>query len=495
MAPDEPMTERLFDLPLAPLALEGGAVVRDHVVRGWWAGPPADLPALAARAALLPAAATPGAAGRVVRRSPAERAALAAERERSAAAPGGGAPDLDPAVPTVLVVHALTGDARAGGPGGWWEPVIGPGRALDTRRLRVLCCNNLGSCYGTSGPGDGDFPPRAADARFPAPRVEGRGAFALDEARLPATVTTWDQARSLLLALDRLGVGRVDLVTGGSLGGMILLCLAALAPQRFGALLPFGAAELATPWLLGWNHIGRQAVLLDPGWPDDVGRGLELARQIGHMSYRAEPGLAARQGRRLAPDAALVAAPPAVPPAWSSRTPYALQTYLEHQGRKLVARFDARAYLAQLDAMDHHDLARAPLPPAPGESWPATVPPPPGDGGAPAPRDPRVTPADPRASWGLVRVAAPTLAVGIDSDMLYLPRHMALLAARLAELGRRAAYAEIASPHGHDAFLIEWDQVGALLRRGLALAGAGTGAGAGVTTGSGAGAGAGTGER
>jgi len=462
------MSERLFDLPLPALALEGGAVVRDHVVRGWWAGPPAELPALAARSLPLTAAAVARSAGRVVRRSVAERAELSAARERLAAVQHE-APALAAGVPTVLAVHALTGDARAGGEGGWWAPVVGPGRALDTTRLRVLCFNNLGSCYGSSGPLDPGFPTRADDARFPAPRVTGRGAFALDEARLPATVTSWDQARSILLALDRLGVGRVALVTGGSLGGMILLCLAALDPARFAALLPFGASELATPWLLGWNHIGRQAILMDPGWPDRVGRGLELARQIGHMTYRAEPGLSERQGRRPAPDEARPAAAHG-PAAWSSRTPYALQTYLEHQGRKLVARYDARAYLSQLDAMDHHDLARAPRPPAVGESWPASAPPPPGDG-AGAPRDPRVAPADPRASWGLARIAAATLAVGIDSDMLYPPRHMSLLAERLQALGRRAEYAEIASAHGHDAFLLEWDQVGALLTRGLALAG------------------------
>lgn len=454
-----------FDLPLPPLLLEGGALVRSHVVRGWWAGPAQDRSALAARTLVL---SDEGAAvGQVVRRSAAERAALDAARARLAAAQQS-APRLDPAVPTVLVVHALTGDARAGGPGGWWAPVIGPGRALDPNRLRVLCFNNVGSCYGTSGPAEPDFPTRADDARFPPPQPTGRGAFRVDEATLPATVTTWDQARSILLALDHLGVERVALVTGGSVGGMILLCLAALDPERFGALLPFGASELATPWILGWNHIGRQAVLFDRGWPTDAGRGLELARHIGHMSYRAEPGLAARQGRRLAADAAL----PEPPPVWSSRTPYAVQTYLEYQGHKLAARFDARAYVSQLDAMDHHDLARVPPPPASGERWPSAVPPAPG-GGPPAPRDPAVVPADPSESWGLARVAAPTLAVGIDTDMLYFPRHMELLVARLRALGRRAEYACLASAHGHDAFLIEWDQVGALLTRGLVLAGTG----------------------
>lgn len=467
--------ECLFDLDLAPITLEAGAVVQEHVVRGWWTGPEEDREPLAARATRV-AEARPAPVDAVVRRSGTDAAALSAAR-RDAAPRRAAAPRLDPEIPTVLVVHALTGDARVGGEGGWWSEVVGPGRALDPDLLRVLCFNNLGSCYGTSGPLDRGFPSRAHDARFPAPRPEGKGAFRVDEGALPATVTTWDQARSILMALDALGIDRVQLVTGGSVGGMILLCLAALDPLRFERMLPFGATELATAWILGWNHIGRQAILSDPGFPADVRRGLEIARQIGHMSYRAEPGLAQRQGRNLARDPAVGRAAS----AWTSRTPYAVQTYLEYQGQKLRARFDARAYLAQIDAMDHHDLARPPQPPGPDERWPAEVvpggaaPAVPAPAGAPElPVDPAVRPADPRDSWGLRRIRAAALTVGIDSDQLYFPRHMRLMAARLRALGRWAVHGEIESPHGHDAFLIEWDQVGALLARGLALPAHGT---------------------
>ena len=387
----------------------------------------------------------------------------------------------------MLVVHALTGDVRVAGDGGWWAPVVGRGRALDTDRLRVLCFNNLGSCYGTSGPLDPGFPSRADDVRFPAPLPDGKGAFVMDESSLPASVTTWDQARSILMALDALGVARVHLATGGSLGGMVLLCLAALDPERFERILPFGAAELASPWIIGWNHIARQAVLLDPTFPSDGWRGLEIARQIGHMTYRAEPGLGLRHGRRITRDRALGDPQP----SWSSRTPYAAQTYLEYQGRKLRSRFVARAYLAQIDAMDHHDLARAPGAPSPDESWSAATPPSSGTragvararvenadtwspAAAPVAVDPAIAPADPRDSWGLRRIQAATLAVGIDSDQLYFPRHMRLLAARLRALGRWAVVGRIESPHGHDAFLIEWDQVGSLLERALMLPAYGT---------------------
>ncbi|MFP2905544.1 alpha/beta fold hydrolase, partial [Pyxidicoccus sp. 3LFB2] len=332
-----------------------------------------------------------------------------------------------PPVPTVLVVHALTGDMRAGGEGGWWEPLIGPGRALDPTRMRLLCFNNLGSCYGTTGPADEGFPGRLDDTRFGPPPPVAKGDLKQDEQRLPATLTPWDQARSILLALDALDVDEVALVTGGSLGGMVVLCLAALAPERFARMAPIATAESATAWVVGFNHVARQALLLDPGFPEAPHRGLELARQLAMLTYRAEAALETHQAR---------------PPVWSSRALYPVQSYLEHQGRKLEARFDARAYLALLGAMDHHDLARCP------------------DGGLP-------------------RIRASALCVGIDQDQLFLPQHMAVLSRRLREHGRHAEYAVLSSPYGHDGFLVEWEPMAALLTRALELPVA-TGLGASV---------------
>jgi len=217
--------------------------------------------------------------------------------------------------------------------------------------------------------------------------------------------------------------------------------------------------------------VGRQAVLLDPGFPDQAERGLELARQIAHLSYRAEPGLVQRQGRRLAPDAA-------VPHReWSSRTPYRMQTYLEHQGAKLRRRFDARSYLAQMDAMDHHDLARVPPAPEAVESWRAD---------APRRRRPSDGPfhgwealpsPDPETSWGLSRLQARVLAVSIDTDQLYFPEHMVWLTERLRVLGLDAQHRTLSSAHGHDAFLIEWGPMAGLLAEALALPPPGLGGG------------------
>jgi homoserine O-acetyltransferase len=365
---------RLLDLRLPPLTLLGGGTVDPHHARVQWWGPETDLPALER----LGTRVNPDATG---------------PHSRSAALRAGSGPGLDPSVPTVLVIHALTGDARAAGPGGWWGPLVGPGRALDPARVRVLCANNLGSCYGSSGPLDVGWPDRVQ--RFSA----------------------WDQAAALRSVLDVLGVEDVRLVTGASLGGMIALCLAALRPGGVRRLLPIGTASAASAWVTGWNHVARQVLRLDPGWPSDVGRGLEVARQLAMLTYRAEPSLDARQhratGRAEAP--------------WS----LPVQSYLEHQGKKLRRRFDARSYLLQLDAMDSHDLDSPP-------------------------------PGIPDGPPGVA-----SLCVDIDTDQLFTPAQVDLLADWLTARGVEARRATLRSPHGHDAFLIEWGALDPLVRTAL----------------------------
>jgi homoserine O-acetyltransferase len=340
---------RIFELALPDLALARGGVVRSHRARGWWWSREGDTP---------------------------------------------DAPRSD--VPTVLLVHALTGSAKAGGDGGWWEPVIGPGRALDPDHFRIVCFNNLGSCYGSSGPGVEGFPTD--------PKLE---------------LSSLDISRAILQALDKLGIQRVHLTTGGSLGGMVTLALAALAPERFERIMPVAATVATSAWAVGWNHVARQILKLDPGYPDNIGRGLEIARQLAVLTYRAEPGLEDRQPR---PSKAGDAHP--------------VRSYLEHQGAKLRNRFAVRSYELQLDAMDHHDL----LQPLPGESKPA-----------------------------ISRVRAAAIVADVDTDQLFPSAQAETLEAQLRKAGAPVERATIRSIHGHDAFLIEWETLGPILSRALQL--------------------------
>ncbi|MEM1034407.1 MAG: alpha/beta fold hydrolase [Myxococcota bacterium] len=415
---------RCFELSTSAFRLEGGARLPRHHVRGFWWGPEEDLPWLAARAQLL-AADDPC----MTREQPVARGEAPVGKAVDARIEAPPPPERS----TVLVVHALTADCRVGGEGGWWGPLVGPGEPLDPTRMRVLCFNNLGSCYGTFGPEDTGYPrladepepPSLLGKGFTGKGFTGKGAFSVDP-RAPATLTTWDQARSILLALDALGIDRVDLVVGGSVGGMITLCLAVLAPDRFARVVPVATAPRSTSWIRGFNHIARMAILADPGFPDDPARGLELARQIAHVTYRAEAGLAGHD--------------PPYAATWHGATPLRVQTYLEYQGRKLRARFFAGAYLAQLCAMDHHDLERRPSPPETEERWTLGE------------------------SWGTSRLCAPTYAIGVDSDQLFPAHHGERLAAQLAERGVVTGHYRITSPNGHDAFLLEWDQLREALR-------------------------------
>ncbi len=361
---------RLFDLRLPDLPLEHGGVVQHHHARGWWWGPEAELSSLASGATLL---------SKEVLTAPAR----VVPRERSL--PLRDAATLPPEVPTVLLVHALTGDARAGGDGGWWAPLIGVGRPIDPTRVRVLCFNNLGSNYGSTGPLDEGWP-------------------------LEAQLSVNDQARALWLALDSLGVRSLQLAAGGSLGGRIVLAMAAQRPTSVSTLMPIGATLAVSAWVVAFNHLQRQLIDAVPG-----ARGLELARQLAMVTYRAEPGLEATQPMTA----------PALPGA---RGATRIEGYLEHQGLKLVERFDARAYRTLLDAMDTVEL-------------------------------------------GLTQWRGRAQVVDIDTDQLFTPAQVEALGVALSRAGAQVERATIHSPHGHDAFLIEWAQLGPIVSRAMALAG------------------------
>ena len=297
------------------------------------------------------------------------------------------------AAPQVLVVHALTGSADAAGD--WWAPLIGPGQALDTDRIGVLCTNLLGGRYGTTGPMsvDPDLG-RPYGAAFP-------------------WVSTRDQARAIWRLADALGVPRIALVTGGSLGGMVALEVAVERPEAVGHLLPMAAPAELGPMALAWNHL--QATLIDRLGTD----GMELARQLAMTTYRSEHDFDERFGRTRQADGR-----------------FAVVSYLDHQGRKLVERFDPDTYRILAGAMDRHDIGR--------------------DRGG-------IEPALGRLAAGGVRLTA----VGIEDDILYGPRQVRALADAATVAGVPTRYTEITSTKGHDAFLVEWDQLRTIVEAAL----------------------------
>jgi homoserine O-acetyltransferase/O-succinyltransferase len=315
----------------------------------------------------------------------------------------------------ILVCHALTGNAHAGGfsspdprSAGWWEPLIGPGRGLDTERSFVVASNILGSCYGTTGPPSVD-----PDSGKP---------YAMDFPQM----TVRDMVRLQKSLLDTLGVRSLRTVIGGSLGGMQALEWACLYPEFARSVVPIGTASRHSPWCIGLNEIGRQAIMNDPAWQNgeyyatgQPERGLSLARQVAMISYRSDQSFLRRFNRdRRKGDGAAA--------RYSSDNIFEVESYLHYQGEKLVQRFDANSYLYITRAMDLHDIGYE-----------------------------RGSVKD---VLGSLRM--PALCIGISSDVLYPVHEQRELASQIP----RATYREIQSEDGHDAFLIEHGQMAGFLQ-------------------------------
>jgi homoserine O-acetyltransferase len=317
----------------------------------------------------------------------------------------------------VLVCHALTGDAHATGPradgqptAGWWEGLIGAGRAIDTDRYFVVCANVLGGCQGSTGPA-------SADPDDPDGRPYG--------SRFPV-VSIRDMVRTQAALATDLGVQTWLSVVGGSMGGMQALEWGVMFPERVRSLVPVATASAASAQQIAWWSSGRRAIRLDPRWRggdyygappgDGPGEGLALARMISQITFRSDDVFTERFGRS-------VVEPLDGFDLWQR---FQVERYLEYHGTKLARRFDANSYLLLTKAMDLHDLARG------------------------------------RGSLeeALARVTAPTLVMGISSDILYPSYQQQALCADLCAAGAPARYIEIESPHGHDAFLIDIDRVG-----------------------------------
>lgn len=321
----------------------------------------------------------------------------------------------------ILLIHALTGDAHAAGrhadddpKAGWWEPLIGPGRPLDTDKYFIVCANALGGCAGSTGPCSlNPETGRAWGKEFPLIAVQ-------------------DLVRAQRLLIDRLGIRRLAAVIGGSLGGMQALEWAVRFPVLLGRVAIIAAAGRLDPQGIALNEVGRRAIMLDPRWQggdyapgDGPDEGLAVARMVGTVTYHSKESMAMRFGRRPARR-------PVSRPTLGGA--FDVEGYLHHHGDALVARFDAHSYLRQTRAMDLYDVAE-------------------GRGSE---------------GWALRSVRARVLTMGIRSDWLFTPQNVRDLNEALVAAGADSTYHELDSPHGHDAFLKEWEMLDPLLRELLA---------------------------
>jgi homoserine O-acetyltransferase/O-succinyltransferase len=294
-----------------------------------------------------------------------------------------------------LVCHALTGNADADE---WWAGLFDAGRLLDPSERFVVSMNVLGGCAGTTGPTSTDPSsglPYGPD--FPA-------------------VTVRDTVRLHKRVLDELGVTKLDVVVGGSMGGMQVLEWAVMYPDLVEAIVPVAVGSSQSAWALGLSDAQRAAIEADAAFMGgryehhrSPASGLAVARMIAMCSYRSPQSFEARFGRGRDDEGV-----------------FSIASYLRYQGDKLVARFDANTYLTLLATMDSHDLGRG--------------------------RGP--------VEAILRRITARTLVVGISTDVLYPVSEVRELATSIP----RARFAVLDSPHGHDGFLIDTDQLDRLVR-------------------------------
>jgi homoserine O-acetyltransferase len=327
----------------------------------------------------------------------------------------------------ILVFHALSGDAHAAGyhegedRPGWWDNMIGPGRAFDTDKYFVICSNVMGGCKGSTGPSS--LNPRS-----------GRP-YGLDFPH----ITVRDMVDAQAKLIDHLGIDKLLCVAGGSMGGMQALQWAVSYPHRVRSAIPIATAASHSPQQIAFNEVGRQAIMADPNWNggDYYGgqpptRGLAVARMVGHITYMSDESMADKFGRRFKDSVKGVKFEP----------DFEVEGYLQYRGDNFVKRFDANSYLYITKALDYFDLGN-------------------GKG----------------LENVLKGVSAKLLVVAFKSDWLY-PAYQSRDIVRACKLaGVDATYCELNSTYGHDAFLIDTAEQQYLVKHFLANIGEGNGNG------------------
>jgi homoserine O-acetyltransferase len=308
----------------------------------------------------------------------------------------------------ILVSHALSGDAHVAGRHkpddkrlGWWDMLIGPGKALDTERYFVICANALGGCNGTTGPASVD---PATGERFGT-------AFPI--------ITIADMVNVQTLLLDKLGIPKLLATIGGSMGGMKALQFAVAHPQRTHAVIAIATAAQQPTKAIAFNEVGRQAIMADPEWRGGSyyghktpRRGLSVARMIGHITYLSDTAMREKFGRRLQDLHDY---------SFTFSTDFEVESYLHHQGLAFTDRFDANSYLYITRAMDYFDLVRG----------------------------------KPSLAEALRGAQARFLVMSFSSDGLHPPYQLKEIVSALRATHKHVSYYEVQSDFGHDSFLLE----------------------------------------
>jgi homoserine O-acetyltransferase/O-succinyltransferase len=343
----------------------------------------------------------------------------------------------------ILVCHALSGDAHAAGYArkpaaasgtrdgfraeerdadrgrglGWWDGMIGPGKAFDTDRFFVVSTNLLGGCRGTTGPSSvNPATGRPYGADFP-------------------VITVADIVRAQRAFLEEIGITRLAAIAGGSLGGMQALEWAVLYPADVEAIVVIASTHALRPQGVAWNTIARNAITADPDWQQGhyhgtdraPTRGMGIARMVGHITYLSAESLGDKFGRRLqfADDIRYLLTEPE----------FEVESYLRHQAQSFVQRFDANTYLYMSRALSYFDLARQ-------------------HGGG-------------RLVDAVRNVSARTLLIAFSSDWLYPPGDSSELEDALRAAGKEVELHVIDAPYGHDCFLLEEARQTPMIRRFL----------------------------
>ncbi len=309
----------------------------------------------------------------------------------------------------ILIFHALSGDSHVAGEhedgrAGWWDLMVGPGRAFDTDRFFIICANVLGGCKGSTGPSS--------------PNPAMGQPWAMD---FPV-ITLQDMVRAQRPLLRHLGIEKLYAVQGASMGGMLALAFAQLYPDMAERAIVMAAAHANHAQAIAWNKIGRRAIMNDPLWhggnyydsPQGPPKhGLAVARMIGHVTYISEGAMDRKFGRNLQS---------AQTQSFSFDIDYSVESYLAYQGQIFHQRFDANSYLYITRAIDYFDFTAG-------------------------------TNGDLAAAFAATR--ARYLFLSYDADWLYSPPRMEEMAVAAKAAGRDAAHHKIHAPLGHDAFLVQ----------------------------------------